>query len=452
MSGQKKKIGEGSYGCVYRPALKCANGIQISDENLKIAKILKKDGGETEFNEYETISTIDPGNQYYVGKPEKCIPDETDFRVNVEDSGCKIVDTKNPQDYLLLFYKDGGSDLSQFVAKDLANFLSGDAQKQSDLFWLSAHSLFKGLKLFAENDIMHDDLKPQNIVFKYDLEKGTMRFNYIDFGIMEKRSKVEENIKKSKMTRPFHWSRPLEQGFIKSASFPQNYKIRCKGHGKVDAEGKIKNLIEMYSKNITHGIVKKKKWESFLLMFKYKKNALIEGVTSKDVYADVKLCIESLIHYKDNLNEFIKKTLKTCDSYSLGFSLNYVANNMQEKSALSASEYLTLHEFFKKLFDFNLVNRMDDMEMILTEYELVLSQTGILDRLGKKFVNHTIMDAAIFVIAEVALPTLTAEQEQKIGITDPGMNDIALSRIGSKNVTKKVKSKDSKKISSKENK
>jgi hypothetical protein len=41
----------------------------------------------------------------------------------------------------------------------------------------------------------------------------------------------------------------------------------------------------------------------FLLMFKYKKNALIEGVSSKDVYADVKLCVESLIHYKDDLNE-----------------------------------------------------------------------------------------------------------------------------------------------------
>jgi hypothetical protein len=175
-------------------------------------------------------------------------------------------------------------------------------------------------------------------------------------------------------------------------------------------------------------------------------------VTSKDVYADVKLCVESLIYYKDNLNEFIKKTLKTCDSYSLGFSLNYVANKMQEKYALSAGEYLTLHEFFKKLFDFNLANRMDDMEMILTEYESVLSQNGVLDRLGKKFVNHVIADAAKFVIAEIALPTLTAEQEQKIGITDPGMNDIALSRIGSKNVTKKVKSKDSKKISSKDNK
>jgi serine/threonine protein kinase len=452
MSDQKKKIGEGSYGCVYRPALKCANGIQIPDENLKVAKILKKDSGETEFNEYETISVVDPGNQYYVGKPEKCVPDELDFRANVEKSGCRIIDTKNPQDYLLLFYKDGGSDLSQFVAKDLANFLLPGAQKQSDLFWLNAHSLFKGLKLFAENDIMHDDLKPQNIVFKYDLEKGTMRFNYIDFGIMEKRSKMEENIKKSKMTRPFHWSRPLEQGFIKSASFPENYKNICKDHGKVDAEGKVVNFIESYSKFITHGISKKKKWEPFLLTFKYKKNVLLEAVTAKDVYDDVKLCMESLIHYKDNSNEFVKKTLKTCDSYSLGFSLNYVANKMHEKNALTVGEYLTLHDFFKKLFDFNLVNRMDDMEMILTEYESVLSQNGVLDRLGKKFANHIVTDAAKVVIAAVPVPELTAEQEQKIGMTDPGMNDVVLSKVSLKNVTKKVKSKDSKKNSAKDNK
>lgn len=451
MSGQKKKIGEGSYGCVYRPALKCANGIQIPDENLKVAKILKSESGETEFNEYETISAVDPGNQYYVGKPEKCVPDETDFQLNVENSGCRIIDTKNPQDYLLLFYKDGGSDLSQFVTKDLANFLAPDAQRQSDLFWLNAHSLFKGLKLFAENDIMHDDLKPQNIVFKYDLEKGTMRFNYIDFGIMEKRSKMEENIKKSKITRPFHWSRPLEQGFIKSASFPENYKNICKDHGKVDAEGKVVNFIESYSKFITQGISKKKKWEPFLLTFKYKKNVLLEAVTAKDVYNDIKLCMESLIRYKENLNEFIKKTLKTCDSYSLGFSLNFVANKMYEKNALTAGEYLIFHNFFEKMFDFNLVNRMDDMEMILTEYESVLSQNGILDRLGKKFTNHLIEDAVKVVIAAVPVPVLTAEQEQKIGMTDPGANDILMSKV-TKNITKKVKSKDTKKISVKDNK
>ena len=71
MSDQKKKIGEGSYGCVYRPALKCANGIQIPDENLKVAKILKKDSGETEFNEYETISAFSKANGIDVWKFEK---------------------------------------------------------------------------------------------------------------------------------------------------------------------------------------------------------------------------------------------------------------------------------------------------------------------------------------------------------------------------------------------
>jgi hypothetical protein len=90
------------------------------------------------------------------------------------------------------------------------------------------------------------------------------------------------------------------------------------------------------------------------------------------------------------------------------------------------------------------------MEMILSEYESVLSQNGVLDRLGKKFVNHVIMDAPKFVIAATLIPDLTVEQEQKIGMTDPGMNDVVLSRMPSKNVTKKVKSKDSKKVSSKD--
>ena len=124
---------------------------------------------------------------------------------------------------------------------------------------------------------------------------------------------------------------------------------------------------------------------------------------------------------------------------------------MYEKNALTAGEYLIFHNFFEKMFDFNLVNRMDDMDMILTEYESVLSQNGILDRLGKKFTNHLIEDAIKVVIAAVPVPVLTAEQEQKIGMTDPGANDILMSKV-TKNITKKVKSKDTKKISVKDNK
>jgi len=97
------------------------------------------------------------------------------------------------------------------------------------------------------------------------------------------------------------------------------------------------------------------------------------------------------MHYKTDWNALIQKSMETSDIYSLGFTLNYVANEMYKKGVFSDDEYSRLHLFFKKMFDLNVFTRWNNIDAIIDEYESVLMLNGVLRRLGKKFRNHSIV-------------------------------------------------------------
>ena len=66
------KIGEGTYGCVHKPSLKCKNK-QISYEG-KISKIMRASAAFKEMKEYSTINSIDADKKFYQGEPIECDP------------------------------------------------------------------------------------------------------------------------------------------------------------------------------------------------------------------------------------------------------------------------------------------------------------------------------------------------------------------------------------------
>jgi serine/threonine protein kinase len=271
MSNDPILFGEGSYGCAFRPAIPCSNASN-SGISEKISKVLTAQNADKEYAEYDRISQADPTNKFYLGKPQSCYMSAPNFDTHVKPSGCGIV-TPNTSytDYKLLQYKDGGSDLADFATIHLTKFLStwkqlhatlpkgtlgistsGNAsafhkQRQSDHFWLKAHTLFMGLKQYSKNNVLHDDLKPQNIVFKFDLANDTMDFNYIDFGLVEQTAELIASLTAEQSHRQFHWSRPMEQGFLSKA---RNFKSL---YQHTDA-----TVLSHYCSTITDMILKKK--------------------------------------------------------------------------------------------------------------------------------------------------------------------------------------------------
>ena len=206
-------IGEGSFGCVLKPALSCKgdNLAQIELNKKKVSKLLKKEDAAKEMNENKTIDIIDPHFNYHLGNPTLC---ESVNPVNKTSiAKCKI---DKPQlnkinDYSLLIMEDGGINLTTF-ADEASRWEINDTNKNKiEDFWLEAHRLLMGLQLFLEKGIIHFDLKPQNIV--YNVNKN--RLNFIDFGFLIKRTELEEISEKSTFEyAKFHWSRPLELGYL----------------------------------------------------------------------------------------------------------------------------------------------------------------------------------------------------------------------------------------------
>ena len=213
---EPKVIGEGSYGCVHKPSLKCKNKPKLSYKN-KVSKVLLKSAAKDELKEYRNLKDADKKNEFYVGKPLSC--EIEDIPVNIDSiKKCTIgSDVINDlKHHKLIIMGDGGINIEDYVKK-IKNWTPSVANRNdSELFLLESLRLFTGLIKFKEHDLVHHDLKPQNIVYNDE----TKRLNYIDFGLMTSKTKlIEESNKNQNDMGIFHWSFPWELEYVKKRLF-----------------------------------------------------------------------------------------------------------------------------------------------------------------------------------------------------------------------------------------
>ena len=69
-------VAEGTYGCVYRPPIKCKNGKKYTTG--KVSKLMTRRAAKKEIEEYKFIKTVDKKKQFYPGPPIDCEVDEID--------------------------------------------------------------------------------------------------------------------------------------------------------------------------------------------------------------------------------------------------------------------------------------------------------------------------------------------------------------------------------------
>ena len=199
-----KRVGEGSYGCVHNPPLKCKDKPYNPDLN-KVSKILTKEHANDELKEFKLIKKADKKEDFHLGKPMSCLPDKNINNKMAIDE-CKKFDSNKINEYKLLLLKNGGKDLKQI--KDKYKLLQENNQNRRKLenFWLDMSRILYGSKVLIENNIMHHDLKQENIV--YNEETG--RVNFIDFGFMTTIEKMKKKAEKSDYPYDAHWSFPAE--------------------------------------------------------------------------------------------------------------------------------------------------------------------------------------------------------------------------------------------------
>lgn len=168
-----KLVGLGGQGCVYAPPMRCSD-METPQGNF-VSKLTTYAFAEVEKREFELLHTIDPEQQFTVYPLFGCHPAEPTEAELVENplEKCTVHSLYPITDgRVLLFYPNGGQDLFEFQV----------APNTSIAFFESLRNIIRGLSLLHHNNLVHMDIKPENIVTKWIPETHTFLTRIIDFG------------------------------------------------------------------------------------------------------------------------------------------------------------------------------------------------------------------------------------------------------------------------------
>ena len=377
----RHKIGEGGFGCVHIPSLHCSKKEKSDNSNIDysqyISKLMKKKSAKTELEDFVIVSKADPENKYHLGTPIMCTPDVDNEDTIHDINECKRFTARevqeNPDNYRLLLLKNGGNDLSIFCKEHLTYFVN-ENPKNVYRFWAEASHLIKGIHFFNSQNIIHYDLKPQNIVFN----PITFKLMFIDFGLMDTKNNIRTEAKRSSLSSAnFHWSYPIDNGFLNKDYFNyyKNLSVRKKEVFKntfmkylfTDSEVTSNSEVDLYIR----------KPHSFYLIFDY--IYLYERDADNRKYDDIELFFNTFNHFisENSYDSTIEKTINSIDIYGLGFTLKYMLNQFFLANAIPMDFYDMYSTLFESMYSFDFYRRMDDTKKVLEDYDNILKKSDI---------------------------------------------------------------------------
>ena len=362
-------IGEGTYGCVHKPPMKCKNKTRKNNTS-SISKLMTSSNANKELREFKLITSADKKKQLYLGKPSKCKVDKVSGNIQSISKCSGNFSPKMIDEYSLLIMKYGGQDLEQFGDEVYRWTKSKENVDKIELFWLECVRLFYGLKVFQENGIVHHDLKQQNIVYN----QKTNRINFIDFGFMTKKNTILDLAEQSKywLGDKNHWSFPLENVYWNKRTY-----LAAITDVNTDTNGTYTVFAQ--------GIVNSCRYFFTSILPVNSDNTKYDKLTQRAILAS----FENVIEFeKDDYANFINKSVDTIDSYGVGIALTYVLNR---------SKHLLPDELVKKLRDFFINDMLNPKvflrltpDQLLASYEDILTNSGFLEKHKLHIENHLI--------------------------------------------------------------
>ena len=363
-------IGKGAYGCVHKPSLRCKTK-KVNYRN-KISKIMLKKYADSELKEYKTIQKVDKKQYLYLGEPLKCDVGAIGSVNRIRPfHNCGI---NNPvlSHYSLLVMDDGGENLADFAKRFSKNPVTPENKNKMELFWIEAQRILYGLTLFIENDIVHHDLKPQNIVYNEE----TNRMNFIDFGLMTSKQKIVDQCKESKYEFSSHWSFPFEIAYLNKKYFTR----LCK-KSRDDKIRILQTIIESLDNENSNP-------------FKTFFYSIMPYASSELRIASIKIIMTDFMDLlfeleENNYDDFLHKSINTIDSFGVGIALVSVLSMcVKFMEPALANE---LNDLFAFMLCSHLPSRYEPLEA-LHRYEELMSKYGLLEKHNKYYENHIIKD------------------------------------------------------------
>lgn len=280
-------IGMGAYGCVFKPYVKCSS--KIKKINNGIGKIFM-DNSEF-YNEkliYEKIQLLDPNNEFTLPLYTSC--SVQDFTKKDQIEKCTLLESSENKQYNQLIYKFGGKDIKSIIQ------FKGNFNKFMNIF-IKLRPIFLGIQKLHQNNLVHQDIKPANILFDND------KLYLIDFGIVIKTDKIykKENTYVLKYNYPYY--PPEYKLYINKGSFNSFYiKILNNFNFDFYIGTKYINLLSVIKNNIGINIK-----EELINIFNYRKDIF---QTSKiDLYS-LGIIILELYIWSNLYNKHFKRNTK----------------------------------------------------------------------------------------------------------------------------------------------
>jgi serine/threonine protein kinase len=160
-------IGQGSFGCVYKPSLRCAAG--EPPENNNVSKLIYRKNLEKEKGP-DVLPLINASQDYFVYPRANCPFDET-IQTNYNEM-CPSANARRGPLHLLIM-KDGG------IEPDNVGYQPEDYYK----FFEAFGNVFRAVERLHESGHVHHDIKPSNMLVKVG-EDGSYKIRLIDFGLV----------------------------------------------------------------------------------------------------------------------------------------------------------------------------------------------------------------------------------------------------------------------------
>jgi len=343
---------------------------------------MKTTEANIEIDEYKVIEKIDKKHEFYLGKPDLCKPDQTNYTIkslekcdnfknicgsNAENASSstktpdrvgvskeKLCNTKlnaTLNTLSLIIMDNGGVNLSEYV-----DTIKEKTREDIRVFFIELRRIFMGIKAFLQNSTVHHDLKPQNFVYN----ETNNRINIIDFGMM---SSFEKIIKESKQSNNwlsrFHWSFPLEIEFYNRDKFMKYARLSVKEKHKFYS----KILSNLKLKNIESKII-----ESLTAFFEYTNGGKYGNEFMNNYLKDF---YETLLYeiVPENYENFLKKSMVTIDIYGTGLAFIWILNNCSDK--MSESAYTDFHKLFANMVSSD-INKRYNIDELTHKYDSLL--------------------------------------------------------------------------------
>ena len=375
-------LGEGSYGCVHKPSLHCNNNVlPEADYKEYVSKIMTTKNAKSEMKEFLVIGEYDKTNEFHLGAPILCQPN-LDNKIIKEISDCTHIKSDEvkakPNNYKILLMKFGGPDLKSLCDTKLTKYLSIRSKTKTDKFWLEVHHLLKGLKFLKDNSLVHNDIKPQNILF--DMKTGKLVF--IDFGLMRLKADIIKSSKKNdNFLGIYHWSYPFSCAFMDKNKY--NAYQRLSAARKQTYKSQLSEMIMEKTKQNTFDMPIRNP-DSFNILFSYlNPDGEIPSNSTVSEYIDDFFDGFNHLIKSNNYNYVLNNIVDSIDVYGLGFTLKYILNCFYRHNAIDLDFFTRMSIFFQKMYDFNPEKREINIDNLINEYENILLETGVLTRLKK---------------------------------------------------------------------